>query len=124
MSQQTGTLAPFSNLIVRSCHQQIRSAWPQVKLLREEQGRRLELAAQLEEQQAAAESKAAELARLSEVAHSSTEDLMQAREALQQEQARAEGLAQERAELRGKVRLACREIVGPCWMAHAWKSSH
>lgn len=85
----------------------------QGQLLQEEQARCANLATQLSQQQAAAAERVAELearaeeqARLSEVAHSSTEELLQAREALQQERARAEALAQERAELHGRVRDA------------------
>jgi hypothetical protein len=84
-----------------------RMARSQARMLREEQARGLQLAGRLQELQAAEADKAPELARLSEVAQSSTEELMQSREALQQERARAEALVQERAELHGKVSHAC-----------------
>ena len=64
-----------------------------------------ELEVHLQVLEAAGAATAAELEQLSGVAHSSTEELMAAREELQRERAKAEGLVQERAELRGKVGL-------------------
>ncbi|GAB4823296.1 hypothetical protein N2152v2_010342 [Parachlorella kessleri] len=76
-----------------------------------EQQRQAELEAQLQALQAAGAANAAELDQLSGVAHSSTEELMAAREELQRERMRTEGLVQERAELRGKAEATAAEAT-------------
>ena len=77
--------------------------------LQEERQHCQQLASALGAEQQGSESRAAEAARLGQLAQQATDELLEAREAAAEERRRAEQLARERAELRGRVSAG----VGP-----------